>query len=176
MAKKKDVGKYLGFGAALLALVALIMMFLPGLTFTRLGKEESDSVFKIVFGGTLYENTDIRTKITYKFNFLSCLTAIFVILGFVLTVLAVLKIGNAKLWAFIGAILLIVGGILAFCLVSLTSVNLTVNNTTTPYKIAEAKNTAVNIADVKLGTGAILTGVFGIIGGVASLGRAVIGK
>lgn len=176
MAKKKDIGKWLGFGAVLFALVALIMMFLPGLTFTRLGKEESGSVFKIVFGGTLYENTDIKTKITYKFNFLSCLTAIFVILGFVLTVLAVLKIGNAKLWAFIGAILLIVGGILAFCLVSLTSVNLTVNNTTTPYKIAEAKNTAVNIADVKLGTGAILTGVFGIIGGVASLGRAVIGK
>ena len=31
MAKKKDIGKYLGFGAVLFALVAVIMMFLAGI-------------------------------------------------------------------------------------------------------------------------------------------------
>lgn len=177
MAKKNSsIAKWLGFGAAVLALVALIMMFLPGLNFTRFNKEESGSFFKIAFGGTISENNDLNTKLTFKFNFLTCLSAILIILGLVFAVLAMLKVGNSKLMAFLAAIALIAGGILAFCLVGLTSVNYTFNKTTTPYKITEAKNTLVNISDVKLGIGAILAGVFGILGGVASLGRAVVGK
>ena len=91
--------------------------------------------------------------------------------------LSVATIGNGKLMAFLGAVLLIVGGILMFCLVGFTSVTYTLSNNTTTAKITEANNVVVLLIDnVKLGTGAILAGVFGILGGVAALGKAVLGK
>lgn len=129
MAKKKDVGKYLGFGAVLFALVAVIMMFLAGIV-VKTGRDstESYSVFKIAFGGKISENTvaGVTSKSVFKFNFLTCMAAVFVIVGLVFTLLAALKIGSAKLWAFLGGALLIVGAIFMFCLISLTSIQSTV--------------------------------------------------
>ena len=174
MANKKNVkiGKWLGFGAALLALVAVIMMFLPGLSFTRMGNDETYNVFKIAFGGKIAENSNLGSKTVFKFNFL-----ILLILGLLFVVLSVARIGNGKLMAFLGAVLLIVGGILMFCLVGFTSVTYTLSNNTTTAKITEANNVVVLLIDnVKLGTGAILAGVFGILGGVAALGKAVLDK
>lgn len=179
MANKKNVkiGKWLGFGAALLALVAVIMMFLPGLSFTRMGNDETYNVFKIAFGGKIAENSNLGSKTVFKFNFLTCLSVILLILGLLFVVLSVAKIGNGKLMAFLGAVLLIVGGILMFCLVGFTSVTYTISNNTTTAKITEANNVVVLlIENVKLGTGAILAGVFGILGGVAALGKAVLDK
>ena len=178
MAKKKDVGKYLGFGAVLFALVAVIMMFLAGVV-VKTGKNSSESysVFKIAFGGTISENTlgGVTTKSVFKFNFLTCMATVFIIVGLVFTLLAALKIGNAKLWAFLGGALLIVGAIFMFCLIGLTSVQNTVTGGSTNLNNV-TKLSEMDKDSVKLGIGAILAGVFGIVGGVASLGRAVIGK
>lgn len=178
MAKKKDVGKYLGFGAVLFALVAVIMMFLAGIV-VKTGRDstESYSVFKIAFGGKISENTvaGVTSKSVFKFNFLTCMAAVFVIVGLVFTLLAALKIGSAKLWAFLGGALLIVGAIFMFCLIGLTSIQSTVTGGSTNLNNV-TKLSEMDKDSVKLGTGAILAGVFGIIGGVASLGRAVIGK
>lgn len=173
MAKKKDVGKYLGFGAVLFALVAVIMMFLAGVVVkTGRNSSESYSVLKIAFGATITDN-DIY-KSVFKFNFLTCMATVFIIAGLVFTLLAALKIGNAKLWAFLGGALLIVGAIFMFCLIGLTSVETSTKGSTTVNKVQ--KLSEMDKDSVKLGIGAILAGVFGIIGGVASLGRAVIGK
>lgn len=107
MANKKNVkiGKWLGFGAALLALVAVIMMFLPGLSFTRMGNDETYNVFKIAFGGKIAENSNLGSKTVFKFNFLTCLSVILLILGLLFVVLSVARIGNGKLMAFLGAVL-----------------------------------------------------------------------
>ena len=103
------------------------------------------------------------------------MAAVFVIVGLVFTLLAALKIGSAKLWAFLGGALLIVGAIFMFCLIGLTSIQSTVTGGSTNINSVK-KLSEMDKDSVKLGIGAILAGVFGIIGGVASLGRAVIGK
>lgn len=123
-------------------------------------------------GATITDN-DIY-KSVFKFNFLTCMATVFIIAGLVFTLLAALKIGSAKLWAFLGGALLIVGAIFMFCLIGLTSVETSTKGSTTVNKVQ--KLSEMDKDSVKLGIGAILAGVFGIIGGVASLGRAVIGK
>lgn len=173
-----QISKLLGFGAALFALVAVIMLFLSGVDIkSGSDKYDSYSVLKVAFGGVISENTalGITVKTVFKFNFLTCLAAIFIVLGLVFVVLSLAKIGNSKLMAFVGAVLLIAGAVFVFCLISLTTIQTTTTAGSTT-NVTTKKLSEMDSDYVKLGIGAILAGSFGIAGGVASLGKVIFGK
>ena len=112
----KQTGKLLAFAGALLALVAVIMIFLPQIA---AASENSDTTYNglaIAFGKTLSEGSlfGASAKTVINFSFMNLLTYILVLAGLVISILQAVGICQNKLLTIISAIALVAGGILFF--------------------------------------------------------------
>lgn len=99
MAKKKETGKYIGFLALLLAVAAIVMIFLPAIVYKT--SENADAVtytgIQVTFGfketqasvGNLKYETE-----WFKFSFMNFLPYILLIVGVALTLLKMLGISS----------------------------------------------------------------------------------
>ena len=174
----KQLSQLLALIGAVLALVAVIMIFLPQII-SASDSETTYNGFKLAFGATITSG-DLggiiggSGKIT--FSFMNLLTYILVLAGLVLIVLQLLGVCKGKLVTFIAAVALIAGGILFFFVLNFSSIESTVtvlgksSTSTSTFASYNSDTTTV----WKLGYGAIVGGITAIVGGVAALGKAII--
>ena len=151
MAKKFKLtaGTLLVCLAAVLGLAAFFMMFAPAVTGTgkTFGTQPVYSGTQVIFG---YKSEDTQIL---NFNFLAFLGLFMLpLLGVCLTCLSVLK--TNKIFEYVAAVLFVLGGILAFLTVS-------------SFKSGVVDTLLYDIWTWKLGIGAVLSGVFGVLAGCA---------
>lgn len=173
MAKKKNVNLTTVIVAAL-ALVALIMMFLPALSYKSGDTVKNFSTFNALFGKTIREDK-VGSRVTYtlafKFNFVTLLACLFILIGLVVSVLNVFGILNNKLIGLVVGILLIVAAVLMLVLCDITPV---VSRDIVTDKDTVGKFSA--LPDAKLGTGAIIAGITAGLAGLVSVWKAAYNK
>ncbi len=160
----KNLNKILTFVMCGCFALAIIMIFLPAIG-------EGDDTYnglKVVFGYTAKRETVLGTATAeiFKFSFMNLLTYILVIAALVLTVLQIVK-GENKIFTYATIGCALVAAIFFF---------LTKNLTVIPEdakKILEAANTTF-AKEATLGVGAILGGVFSIIGCLCGAAKVVL--
>lgn len=175
--QSKQLGKLLAFASALLALVAVIAIFLPQIAAASENADTTYNGLQLAFGATLSENSLFGQGLTVKIDFsvMNLLAYVLVLAGLVLIVLQLAGISKSKLTALISAAALIAGGVLFFCVLnfsSFTTASSGLVQTSTTVKFAE-QNTE-NVTVWKLGVGAILGGVSAILAGVFALAKNVL--
>lgn len=175
--KSKQISKFCSFASALLALVAVIMIFLPQIAAAGENADTTYNGLQLAFGATLSENSLFGQGLTVKidFSFMNLLAYVLVLAGLVLIVLQLAGISKGKLTALIAAAALIAGGILFFFVLdfsSFTTASSGLIQTSTTVKFAE-QNTE-NVTVWKLGVGAIIGGITAILAGVLALAKNVL--
>lgn len=170
MAKKKNVNLTTVIVAAL-ALVALIMMFLPALSYKSGDTVKNFSTFNALFGKTIREGSRVTYTLAFKFNFVTLLACLFILIGLVVSVLNVFGILNNKLIGLVVGILLIVAAVLMLVLCDITPV---VSHDIVTDKDTVGKFSA--LPDAKLGTGAIIAGITAGLAGLFSIWKAAYNK
>lgn len=175
----KQLSKLLAFLGAILALVAVIMIFLPQIVSANENSDTAYNGIKLAFGATR-TSADLggivggSSKIT--FSFMNLLAYILVLVGLVITVLQLVGMCKGKLATLIAAIALIAGGVLFFFVLNFSSIATTTEvlghskTTTATFASYNSENTTI----WKLGYGALVGGITAIAGGVLTLGKAVI--
>ena len=159
MSKLKKYVKWFDLCAAALALIAVILMFAPAIAYTGSGDPSITTFngFQTIFGFSKTTNTALGdvTNHYLTFSFGNLLTLIFVVAAIVLLVLNNFGKGF-KFLNLVAAGLLLVAGVFFFLTHAFT----------VPYSEQTALGTAYGIdkANWGLGVGAILSGVFAILG------------
>ncbi len=166
MAKsKKQTMKLLPWAMAALAVVALIMLFVPAVEYAK----ESFNGLKVVFGYTKKTDLVVSTLETeiFKFSFLNLLTYLLVIATAVLAVLAQLKKSN--LFLLISIVCAIIAGVFFL---------LTKNFVVLPDEAEKAFDIAnTTFADeAKLKAGPIVGAVCMFLAAIAGVVKLVFGK
>ena len=156
----KKIEKFIPLIAAALGVVAIIMFFLPAVTFEVGNKVVNYNGWQAIFGLTETEKTLLgETKIEYLvFSFMNLLTLILVAAGIVLCVLSFLGKGN-KFFAFIAIACFIVAAVFFFLTVAFTTAGAayTLDGNLAQEKVKEAW---------KLGAGPIIGGILSILAGL----------
>lgn len=163
--KAKSVNKFLMLIGAALAVVAVVMIFLPQVT----DGNTTYNGWEIAFGGK--EVGDIF-KYTINFSFLNLLAYLLVIIGLAIIVLRFFGITKSKLALLVAAIALIAGGILSFFAPQFSTATLSVGN----GSFGISSTTSLADLDYKLAYGAITGGVTAILAGLAALGNFAMSK
>ncbi|MCI6734726.1 MAG: hypothetical protein MR437_06595 [Clostridiales bacterium] len=177
--KAKSLNKLISLVGALLAIVAVVMVFLP-----QIAAVNGDTTFNgiaIAFGKKLSSvdgGSFFKSSTTINFSFLNLLAYVLVVLGLVINVLQLVGIAKGKLMSLIAALALVAGGILFFFALKFSSV------TTSGAVLgiggeATSKFSDFNTDSAKvwqLGYGAIVGGITAILSGLCSLGRTVLSK
>ena len=177
--KAKSLNKLISLVGALLAIVAVVMVFLP-----QIAAVNGDTTFNgiaIAFGKKLSSvdgGSFFKSSTTINFSFLNLLAYVLVVLGLVINVLQLVGIAKGKLMSLIAALALVAGGILFFFALKFYSV------TTSGAVLgiggeATSKFSDFNTDSAKvwqLGYGAITGGITAILSGLCSLGRTVLSK
>lgn len=177
--KAKSLNKLISLAGALLAIVAVVMVFLP-----QIAAVNGDTTFNgiaIAFGKKLSSvdgGSFFKSSTTINFSFLNLLAYVLVVLGLVINVLQLVGIAKGKLMSLIAALALVAGGILFFFALKFSSV------TTSGAVLgiggeATSKFSDFNTDSAKvwqLGYGAITGGITAILSGLCSLGRTVLSK
>ncbi len=165
--KKVSLGKILAFAAALLGLAAVIMLFVPQLSYksvTGIDKADPLNGMQITFG---YKKEELAIL---NFSIGNLLTYVFALVGIVFAVLAALgKLG--KLAPIIAAAAFITSGVLFFCAHALMVVN--VGKLTGDAAAAFSDNFKKLYT---LGAGAITGGVLAILAGLAAGAKLLLKK
>ncbi len=148
MAKLKKVGPVV---AIVLGVVAIIMLFLPAITYTAGGEKYNYSGFKVMFG---YKETYAGiTMEVFKFSFGNFLVLLLTVVGIVFAVLA--KLGKlGKISPIVAAVAFLVAGILFFCMKSM---------------IAGSDEVKETVKEFSLGAGAVIGGILSIIAAILSV-------
>lgn len=156
--KEKTLVKTLGLIAALCGIVAFIMLFLPGISYTSGNTTSSYTNLNLVFGGQISGEN-------YKFNF-----SMLLMLGYFLPLVAAILllivefVGSAKGLKFIFGILAIAAFLASFIFVILTkqvaTLTLGVGSYTTTYSVADS----ILLGNYNLGLGAIVAVVANALG------------
>lgn len=180
--KKKQatsLNKLLAFASAILAVVAVVMIFLP-----QIAAVNSDTVYNgiaIAFGKELGSINLWIAKGTGKidFSFVNLLAYVLVVFGLLVIVLQLVGVGRSKLFTLIAAVALIAGGIIFFLALNTTTMTISTSSIiggggSTTSKFAELNSDSNTV--YKLGYGAITGGVTAICSGVLALGKAVLSK
>ncbi|MBQ8657501.1 MAG: hypothetical protein IJ506_00010 [Clostridia bacterium] len=170
MKKSMEKSVLLNWIAAGLGIVAVIMLFLPFIGYSKevLGKTVSDwaNGFTVTFGGDLGEVE------YFGFSFMNLLTVLLLLAGVALSVLAALK-GN-KMMAYVAAACLLLAGIFFFC-----------GNSFWVFSSENTKGLNEELVDalyqdaregLGLGAGAIIAGICSILAAVSAAGSTVIDK
>lgn len=168
MAKKKsnNLAKYLPFATIVLSILAFVMLFLPAIV-TKEAKLDTDySGFQLAFG---YKEMHGKEVTILSFSFMNFLTVLLPLVALVLTLLNAFGKKQNKLFTLLAAICLAVAGVLFFCSLEFTSFNEKAEDVIGRFggNVAEA---------FKLGIGAILGGVFSLLGALASFASLVMNK
>ncbi len=160
MASKKSkangIVQYLSFVMLVLGVATFVMLFMGML------KDSGDGIHKgtaVVFGS---EFKLFIVSLKFKFNILGFLAFLLPLLAGIISIFPVKK-KSRNIKFLICALLFIVGAILIFLMPSYTKVYFAIGETSTTYD-----------ASFKLAIGAILGGVFAILGGLTSLGAVVL--
>ena len=163
MKKYLTLGNILLCAAALLGLVAILLMFAPGITYTveSLNETASYSGAKITFGYTAVENVPLLGEVKaelFKFSFMNFLTYLLALVGLVFAVLAILF--KCKYIAPVAAGCFLLAGIFFFCAVPFTQIG------------------ADNVIEegYALGAGAIVSGVLSLLAAVLCALKAFVFK
>lgn len=164
MAKKKsnNLAKYLPFATIVLSILAFVMLFLPAIV-TKEAKLDTDySGFQLAFG---YKEEMLGKEVTIlKFSFMNFLTVLLPLAALVLTLLNAFGKKQNKLFTLLAAICLAVAGVFFFCSLGFSSFNV-------HEKVVDETKELF-----KLGIGAILGGVFSLLGALASFASLVMNK
>lgn len=179
--QSKQLGKLLAFASALLALVAVIMIFLPQIVSANENSDTAYNGIAIAFGKQLSkigtENNYVLTKI--DFSFMNLLCYILVLAGLVIALLQALGKCESKIITFVSAVALIAGGILFFFALNFSAMSVTTVTSigkTNPVVTKFAEANSENLTVYKLGYGALVGGITAIVAGVANLGKAIVAK
>ncbi|MDE5721511.1 MAG: hypothetical protein K2I30_02050 [Clostridia bacterium] len=162
---KKYLGKIVAGVSILLAVLAIIMLVAPGMSPKGLAAElggESVSLSKIVFGSD---------KEGFALSIGLLVAFILVIAGIACSVVALLGKGG-KIVPVVGAVLLLVGGILFFCTMQLYALDVPEG---TPDALVDTAKEMIK-ETFKLGAGAIMAGIFSVLSGVACAATILVNK
>lgn len=163
MAKKKsnNLAKYFPFATIVLSILAFVMLFLPAIV-TKEAKLDTDySGFQLAFG---YKEMHGKEVTILSFSFMNFLTVLLPLAALVLTALNAFGKKQNKLFTLLAAICLAVAGVFFFCSLGFSSFNVH------EKLVDETKEL------FKLGIGAILGGVFSLLGALASFASLVMNK
>lgn len=172
MANKK-IYRWIALGAAVLALLALIMAFVPTVSLNIGTETKKFSAFSVAFGGVIAAESGATLKFT--FNFVGFLALVFFIPGFVLAIVGAAKSEGKKAISIVSAVFLILSAILMFLLLTLSNLKMVIpgmGSETTKLLGNEAKSAYA----VKAMAGSVLYGVMALLSGVASIVSAVFNK
>ncbi len=171
--KKKQansISTLLALASALLALVAIISIFLPQIVST-VDKETTYNGLTLAFGKKLTDFSKIN------FSFVNLLAYVLIVAGLVIIALQIAGIADNKALAFVAAVALIVGGILFFFVLgssSTSAINPFNDKVGDPVKFSEQNSDIVTLW--KVGVGSTLGGITAILSGVFAAGKAVLDK
>lgn len=148
------IKKFAPLAAAVAAVIALIMIFLPAIAV----EEETYSGLKVIFGYTEKESgMGITLKVeVFAFSFMNLLTYLLVIAGGVCGVLAFMK-SDKPIFTWIAAACLALAGIFFFCSVGFTVLS---------KDLVDLGATKENF---KLGAGAVIGGIVSILGALCAI-------
>lgn len=177
----KSLGKLLAFASALLALVAVIMIFLPQIVGASENSDVAYNGLAIAFGKEL-SGVDLgflSGSSVINFSFMNLLCYVLVLGGLVLEVLQLANIGKGKFLSFIASLALIAGGILFFFALDFSTISSSgsigsLSGSTEAYTFASQNSE--NLKLWELGIGAIVGGISAIVSGVCYFGKLVIEK
>ena len=163
MKKYLTIGNILLCSAVVLAVVAIIVgLCVPAISYTpKVGDTITNTGAQITFGYTEKAEGALGTASlqVYKFSFPNLLPYIFALVGMVFAVLAIFgKLG--KISVFVAAGCFLVAGVLFFCAV--------------PFTMPASDK--VTMEGWKLGAGAIVGGVFGLVSAVCCALKAFVFK
>lgn len=153
------IKKFAPLAAAVAAVIALIMIFLPAIVV----EEETYSGLKVIFGYTEKESAmGITLKVeVFAFSFMNLLTYLLVIAGGVCGVLAFMK-SDKPIFTWIAAACLALAGIFFFCSVGFTVLS---------KDLVDLGATKENF---KLGAGAIIGGIVSVLGALCAIAPTVL--
>lgn len=169
MKKKVKTGNIVQLVAALLGVVALLMMFMPGVSWKTvlLGKEvASDGIngFKMMFGGEI--GGDFKYEL--QFNFMAFMSFVFLLVGLAGVILSLLLKGKIGAFLAIGGFLL--AGIFFFlyrAVLPMSFKDITIGSTTISGK--DALDAMKELGTTfSLGIGAIMAGILSLLASAAS--------
>ena len=148
------IKKFAPLAAAVAAVIALIMIFLPAIAV----EEETYNGLKVIFGYTEEgSGMGITLKVeVFAFSFMNLLTYLLVIAGGVCGVLAFMK-SDKPIFTWIAAACLALAGIFFFCSVGFTVLS---------KDLVDLGATKENF---KLGAGAIIGGIVSILGALCAI-------
>lgn len=148
------IKKFAPLAAAVAAVIALIMIFLPAIAV----EEGTYNGLKVIFGYTEKESgMGITLKVeVFAFSFMNLLTYLLVIAGGVCGVLAFMK-SDKPIFTWIAAACLALAGIFFFCSVGFTVLS---------KDLVDLGATKENF---KLGAGAIIGGIVSILGALCAI-------
>lgn len=148
------IKKFAPLAAAVAAVIALIMIFLPAIVV----EEETYSGLKVIFGYSEKRESALITLETeiFAFSFMNLLTYLLVIAGGVCGVLAFIK-SDKRIFAWIAAACLLVAGIFFFCSVGFTVLS------------KGLVDLGITKENFKLGAGAIIGGIVSILGALCAI-------
>lgn len=148
------IKKFAPLAAAVAAVIALIMIFLPAIVV----EEETYSGLKVIFGYTEKQSgmgLTLEVEL-FAFSFMNLLTYLLVIAGGVCGVLAFMK-SDKPIFAWIAAACLALAGIFFFCSVGFTVLS---------KDLVDLGATKENF---KLGAGAVIGGIVSILGALCAI-------
>lgn len=153
------IKKFAPLAAAVAAVIALIMIFLPAIVV----EEETYSGLNVIFGYSEKRESALITLETeiFAFSFMNLLTYLLVIAGGVCGVLAFIK-SDKRIFAWIAAACLLVAGIFFFCSVGFTVLS------------KGLVDLGVTKENFKLGAGAIVGGIVSILGALCAITPTVL--
>mgnify|MGYP006928563889 CR=1 FL=1 len=179
MAKKaKSLNKLISFVGAILAVVAVVMIFLP-----QIASVNGDTTYNgitIAFGKSEKAGIGdfIKGETKINFSFFNFAAYLLVIVGLVITALQMAGMAKGKLLTIIAAAALIAGGVIFFLALSTTTITSSGSiagfGTSSTVKFADFNGESTKVW--QLGFGAIVGGITAILSGVCALGNVVLSK
>ena len=143
-------------GAAVLALVAIVMMFVTNLNIV--GKITEETHYACNGIQTTFGFKDGSIEV-YSFSIMNLITYLLLIVGFVIILLRALNVVNSKVADFVAICALVVSGIFFFLMPSFA---------VCPYANA--------LVVIKLGIGAIIAGVLAIVSAILVAAKMLLKK
>lgn len=157
------IKKFAPLAAAVAAVIALIMIFLPAVVLEFMDQKHTYSGLNVIFGYTEKESAmGITLKVEFfAFSFMNLLTYLLVIAGGVCGVLAFMK-SDKPIFAWIAAACLALAGIFFFCSVGFTVLS------------KDIVDLGVTKENFKLGAGAVIGGIVSVLGALCAIAPTVL--
>lgn len=165
--KARSLSKILSFVSAILAVVAVVMIFLPQVHESNFDTDLNG--LKVAFGSNELKIGSF--KVDVLFSALNLLAYVFVVAGLLISALQLAGIFKGKLMSLAAALALIAGGVMFFFSVNFSSYAYGLGSSKATYKFTESL-----LFSFELAYGAIVGGITAILSGLCMLGRTALSK